>query len=452
MIIGKYFESNRDFVNLMKVSKRFKDIVSMYKFNPISDCSLFENVQTQHFYKIDDIYTAKKGMYRYIFWGHFLDCHKKYIREVNDKKLKYKCNQYDDKVYIKDKMISKFDEEILINKTLINTLYDLGEKLFDSNNNYYNEILIEWNYYLVDTESYVLFVYEDFHNNYLCKICKSNIHVLTNEFIYSKFHYFNHDGTNMSFENGKKEYRLLAMPNEIVMETNSYDNITIGMKFDLNKKINKYKITAFVVNSPDQVSYKNCDNFVFSTNMNEKDKDGETDKEIKIKSLKIFKLNFRYEYNSKYYTELLGRSDLNIIYDSWKEEGPFNENLGFMRIIQINNDNNYIIYNILPTEVILTVRLFDKITVYKPVARMVNFISRLLFVQTIKRYRWKMLEGYYAVPYRDIIAPLSLSGHHMYRGTRLCRVLVATNEFTPVSCVNNNSYYIHVNKGTFANY
>jgi len=46
MIIGKYLESNKDYINIMKVCKKYKELVLMYKFNPINDISLFENFQT----------------------------------------------------------------------------------------------------------------------------------------------------------------------------------------------------------------------------------------------------------------------------------------------------------------------------------------------------------------------------------------------------------------------
>jgi len=39
----------------------------MYKFNPISDISLFENIQTQHFYIKEDI-KNKKGLFECICW------------------------------------------------------------------------------------------------------------------------------------------------------------------------------------------------------------------------------------------------------------------------------------------------------------------------------------------------------------------------------------------------
>ena len=52
MIIGKYFESNSDFINVMKVAKRYHDLVEMYLFNPIQDYRLFENMETQHIYNL----------------------------------------------------------------------------------------------------------------------------------------------------------------------------------------------------------------------------------------------------------------------------------------------------------------------------------------------------------------------------------------------------------------
>ena len=38
----------------------------MYHFNPISDISLFENIETQYLYDEKDV--RKEGMYQYIYW------------------------------------------------------------------------------------------------------------------------------------------------------------------------------------------------------------------------------------------------------------------------------------------------------------------------------------------------------------------------------------------------
>ena len=37
MIVGKYFESNNDYINVMKVCKRYEQLTQMYHFNPIED-------------------------------------------------------------------------------------------------------------------------------------------------------------------------------------------------------------------------------------------------------------------------------------------------------------------------------------------------------------------------------------------------------------------------------
>ena len=44
MIIGKYFETNIDYIHVMKLCKRYEQLTQMYHFNPISDCSIFSNI------------------------------------------------------------------------------------------------------------------------------------------------------------------------------------------------------------------------------------------------------------------------------------------------------------------------------------------------------------------------------------------------------------------------
>ena len=81
LVIGKYFEENEDYVNVMRVSKKYRDLVSMYHFNPIEDCSLFENMESQYFYskpKDKSWLTTimgyfghggkKSGMHQYVYW------------------------------------------------------------------------------------------------------------------------------------------------------------------------------------------------------------------------------------------------------------------------------------------------------------------------------------------------------------------------------------------------
>ena len=68
MTISKYFKNNKDYINVMKVNKKYKQLVLMYIFNPIGDISLFENIETQHFYYKEDINNKKERLFKYIYW------------------------------------------------------------------------------------------------------------------------------------------------------------------------------------------------------------------------------------------------------------------------------------------------------------------------------------------------------------------------------------------------
>ena len=86
LIIGKYFEKNNDFVNVMKVTKNYCDLTKMYHYNPIEDTSLFENMETQHFYskQVKSVKPKEKSFRSKIF-GVF---------SSNNKRKKSKIQQY----------------------------------------------------------------------------------------------------------------------------------------------------------------------------------------------------------------------------------------------------------------------------------------------------------------------------------------------------------------------
>ena len=46
MNISKYFISNNDYINIMKVNTKYYNLVLMYHFNPINDIYLFIKMQT----------------------------------------------------------------------------------------------------------------------------------------------------------------------------------------------------------------------------------------------------------------------------------------------------------------------------------------------------------------------------------------------------------------------
>ena len=111
MIIGKYFENSEDFINVMKVGKKYQQLVLMYKFNPISDTSLFENIQTQHFYKEDDKNNKKEGMYQYIYWFN-INYNAAYNKGDNEIKNKKDNEIYKNAVLIGPGLDVKFDNLI----------------------------------------------------------------------------------------------------------------------------------------------------------------------------------------------------------------------------------------------------------------------------------------------------------------------------------------------------
>lgn len=68
MIVGKYLKSENDYINIIRVCKKYNELLLMYKYNPISNCDLFPNIETQHFYNYSDIFYRKRNMYRYVYW------------------------------------------------------------------------------------------------------------------------------------------------------------------------------------------------------------------------------------------------------------------------------------------------------------------------------------------------------------------------------------------------
>ena len=71
-IIGKYFESPLDFVNVVKANKKFQYLTTYYKFNPISDYELFERMQTQVIYKEADMTNLYPDAYKYVIQHNVL--------------------------------------------------------------------------------------------------------------------------------------------------------------------------------------------------------------------------------------------------------------------------------------------------------------------------------------------------------------------------------------------
>ena len=66
VIVSKYFETKSDFLNIVRLNKKYKGMLECYKYNPISDYRIFKNMRTQHIYKEEDFHNRKEGLYRYV--------------------------------------------------------------------------------------------------------------------------------------------------------------------------------------------------------------------------------------------------------------------------------------------------------------------------------------------------------------------------------------------------
>ena len=69
LIIGKYFETGSDYVNVMRMCKKYHDLVRMYHYNPISDCALFWKMETQYLYGPGDKKIQNMHQYVYLYYS-----------------------------------------------------------------------------------------------------------------------------------------------------------------------------------------------------------------------------------------------------------------------------------------------------------------------------------------------------------------------------------------------
>ena len=125
LIIGKYFTSSLDYINVMKVSKRYHDLTEMYHYNPISDISLFPRMETQHFYSIEDSLNVKSDMIQYIYWfevdftTHEKIENKSLYRNLVLLKSKIECCMKEEGVYYVPDCVDIIDERCFENNKSI---------------------------------------------------------------------------------------------------------------------------------------------------------------------------------------------------------------------------------------------------------------------------------------------------------------------------------------------
>lgn len=115
MIIGRYLTTFRDYINLTKVSTEYKDIIDMFKYNPIEDNEdFFSNKETRCFYSFFDYRNCKDFDYDILDF-RFDVGYKNYLKikaDMTDCDLLFKDvildKDFDDEDYIGMKIQGKF--------------------------------------------------------------------------------------------------------------------------------------------------------------------------------------------------------------------------------------------------------------------------------------------------------------------------------------------------------
>jgi len=160
MIVGKYLETEIDFINLVKVCTKYNELLLMYKFNPISNCDIFPNIQTQHFYQYRDIFYRKRDMFKYVYWikpfllvtyFSLIDDKKCEVKDILTTKVLFFCKKMNFNGYIhKDDILNKvlkFNMSYLILSYRDNYFGFIIDRINTNNQRlFYNDHLINANF------------------------------------------------------------------------------------------------------------------------------------------------------------------------------------------------------------------------------------------------------------------------------------------------------------------
>ena len=136
----------------------------------------------------------------------------------------------------------------------------------------------------------------------------------------------------------------------------------------------------------------------------------------------------------------------NVLFDSWDRPYiPDEYNLGYVRYVYLDRDNNIMSFSVYPTEIIITTIINGVKKTFNPKCRMIDFVNSFEH-NLYRRYNFKqwVLSNYYSVSRSDMISPL--------KEFESVRLLIATNQLTRCSCVNAGKYFLKVINGVYENY
>ena len=236
MIILKYFRTSNDYINFIKVNKKYKDILESFKFNPIGNPELFPNIETQHFYNNNDFIYALPQMYRYLYWGEFTKEQETKIKKINVRKYKY--NYYDNNLFIKDKLINKDVRKMIYSRLLNNSNFILDELVFDS----------DINSSIQNVKGNILEIYQDNNNNVLgiikgIKNFSDDNDFTSNDYSIISLYYLDKNGNGKYFNHFNNNYILKSF-NHILIKFNTGESI--GLKLSINNNNSKILLVVAI--------------------------------------------------------------------------------------------------------------------------------------------------------------------------------------------------------------
>lgn len=431
MIIGKYFEKPIDYINVMKVNKKFEHLTLMYKFNPIGDTSLFPNIQTQNFYRKVDFLNVIPKMFRYVYWGTFNSKLESAVKKVNPRN--YIVNEYDNKSSISEKLISKNIDH----KHIMSLLYGLP---FQCNELVYDSTVPSLSESVPKLTGMVIQIFYDDDNNSVALLRGCNGNTVYNKMIPSlnRVSYYDFITKIKVFSQENGNFTIESNSDEVLISFITNTQLSFSFTIEANKKC-----TMKIVNKG--LNKSELESLIFPNNVVSRSNPSL----IKFNVKRCAMYTLTTSINDDYYTHLLqqgfGRS-FNVLLDTWINPQYVNYNLGYVRYIDCDAFGNYIMFNVFPTQVIITRSINGIVTNIKPLCDMSSLIINIESENVYARYDFykRVFEKYYNLTWSDVIYPLKV----FYPVRRL----VCTNQLTRCSCVHEKSYRMKVRAGKFVNY
>lgn len=432
MIIAKYFTKPKDYVNAMKVNSKYHDLVLMYKFNPIGEVSLFPNVQTQHFYTKLDFKTILPKMYRYVYWGTFTKKQETAVKHVNSRK--YVVNTFDKSPFVKDKLISKNIDHRHIMSLLEGLPFTCKGVVYDST--------VKPSTDEPEYKGMAIQICYDDDNNSIAFLRGYNKSSSFNRLIASlnRVSYYDSITDIKVFKQDNRNLSIFSNPNKVTM-----DFIT---NTELEFEIVKDRVGRYVMKITNHgFTYTELSSLMFPEAIMSRSNPSLIKFNIKRYVLYELESQITDEYYDKLLTTRFGRP-FNVLLDTWTTPFGISYNIGYVRYIDSDEDGNSIMFNVLPTQIIITTNIRGVIRNIKPLCDMSRVVmdieGGLYNVYTRYDFYTKSFASYYNTVWSDIIYPLESFCSN--------RRLVCTNQFTRCSCVRNKDYFIRVRDQKFVNY